>query len=137
MTYLHYRHIVQKNLVRFSHNWPDIYLNVLPEYWTLDKYRATIGHKVNHSFKSSNAEFGRALHPRFGLILTIVASENIQKGQPILINYAYSERSIVPHWYEKAYKEEYGKPWPGTNIYDETNNVDINNKRSTTNRGSS
>ena len=120
------RYRVHKNLIGYgTDNEGLINMNVPPEYWSLDKYRATLGHKVNHSFKKPNTEFGNAIHPRFGPIRTIVATENIKRGEEILCDYAYSEESAIPIWYGKAYKEEYGEQWPGYYFYNETDDVNI------------
>ena len=117
---------MHKNLIGYgTDNEGMINMNVPPEYWSLDKYRATLGHKVNHSFKKPNTEFGNAIHPRFGPIRTIVATENIKRGEEILCDYAYSEESAIPIWYGKAYKEEYGEQWPGYYFYNETDDVNI------------
>lgn len=43
-------------------------------------YRATLGHKANHSFKKSNAEYVDAYHPRFGSIVALVSLRDITKG---------------------------------------------------------
>ena len=103
----------------------DIRLNVPPEYWTIDKYRATLGHKVNHSFKKMNAAFGSAIHPRFGPIRTLFAIKDIIKGEELFVDYAYGKQYALPIWFRQAYKEEYGKPFPGEFYYNETNKVDI------------
>ena len=97
-----------------------INLNIPPEYWSINKYRATLGHKVNHSFNRTNVDFGNAIHPRYGPIRTIIASEDIKKGDEILIDYQYEPVSAIPRWYEEAYREEIGKPWPGEHFYDES-----------------
>ena len=86
----------------------------LPElYWNLTAYRATLTHKVNHSFTKSKTYFGYAMHPRFGLIRSLVAEDDIEKGEEIFANYGYGFHDWVPQWYQDLYQEELGKPWPG------------------------
>ena len=88
----------------------DIYIP--PPYWNVTNFRQSLGHKINHSFKFTNAKFGQAYHPRFGfLIRTIVAISNIRKGQELFVNYGYTLGSSVPEWYSALYKKEMGKNW--------------------------
>ena len=63
---------------------------------------------------------GNAIHPRFGPIRTVVATKDIKKGSQILCHYQYTEENVVPKWYVEVYKQEYGRPWPGKNYIDET-----------------
>ena len=86
-------------------------INVPEQYWNISHYRATLGHKVNHSFNSTNSRFGLAYHPRFGNIRAIYAIKNITKGSEIFSNYAYKPGSAVPEWYSSLYKIEMGKSW--------------------------
>jgi histone-lysine N-methyltransferase SETD7 len=59
----------------------------LPENMTkLENYRATLGHKVCHSFEP-NSETDVFYHPRFGLIRCIATIDNIKAGEEIPINY--------------------------------------------------
>jgi len=69
------------------------------------KYRATLGHKVNHSFRP-NADFCCAKHPRFGRIRCLQAVETIGKGQEILANYGYNPDSpFTPGWFKELHSE--------------------------------
>ena len=52
-----------------------------PPSSTVDKYRATLGHKLNHSFKKDSAEFVNVYHPRYGDIVGLQAKKNITKGE--------------------------------------------------------
>ena len=103
-----------------SHQSSKFLLNVLPEYWSLSKFRSTLGHKINHSYKKANAIFISVIHPRHGPIKGILSITNIKKGQEILCNYDYPMDSNVPTWYANAYQMEFGKSWPNNQIFDET-----------------
>ena len=100
-------------------------MNVPPEYWTIERYRATLGYKINHSFKKSNTKFGHAIHPRFGPIIVVIATRNIKKGEELLVDYSYSVDGYIPSWYANAYHEVYGEPWHGEYVYNETDNIEI------------
>ena len=93
----------------------NVHMNVPEPYWDISKYRATLGHKVNHSFKFDKAAFGRAYHPRFGNIRTVYATADITKGEEILVNYGYPKGGPVPEWYAMLYLEEIGANWYSTN----------------------
>ena len=114
------RYCIHRNLIGYSTNDDTITMNVLKEHWPIHKYRATLGHKVNHSFKRANTDFGSAIHPRYGPIRTIVSNRRIRKGEQLLCDYQYPEDSAIPRWYEKVYVAEMGKPWPGKDFYDES-----------------
>merc|ERR1711963_439775 len=92
-------------------------LNVLKEDWNISKYRATIGHKINHSFTKTNTKFGHVYHPRFGQIRSIVATKDIQKGEELLVNYGYGliDSRNLPGWYVEAYEREVG-PYPKKHV---------------------
>ena len=101
-------------------------MNVPPEYWNIAQYRSTLGHKVNHSFQKKNIEFGSAIHPRYGPIRTVFANKDIKKGEQLLVDYEYGPDTAIPRWFEQAYIEEFGKPWPGKYFYNEADNVNQN-----------
>ena len=86
-------------------------IDVPRQYWNIAKYRSSLGHKANHSFKN-NADYHIANHPRFGLVRTIRAIEDIWKGEEIFVHYEYSVGSRVAKWYSDLYQQEMGKPWP-------------------------
>ena len=110
----------QKYTISFD-DYTDTEVDIPPEYWSIEKYRATLGHKVNHSFKKANTVFGNAIHPRFGSILTVFATKDIKKGEEILVDYRYGYDSVVDLWYAKLYEDEMGKPFPGKNVLNESN----------------
>ena len=62
-----------------------------------DQYCTTLAHKANHSFRP-NTRWGRMDHPRFGLVVTLLAVREISVGEEITVNYNYS-LSVAPAWY--------------------------------------
>ena len=115
--FLNLRYSHGRNRVR--HRSPEFNIDVPSEYWEISNYRATLGHKANHSFLKSNAKYVSVIHPRHGPINAVVSTKNIRKGDEILCNYGYSPNSLVPRWYADAHYEELRKPWPGRNVYNE------------------
>ena len=97
-------------LMRFS---DDLYFHIPKEYWNISDYRATLGHKVNHSFKSKEvkAMFKHAYHPVFGNIGSVMATKRIKKGEEVLVDYQYQPGSWVPEWYSSLYFKEFGRHW--------------------------
>ncbi len=51
-----------KNLINFKR---ENAMNILKENWDISKYRASLGHKVNHSFTKFNSKFCYVHHPRY------------------------------------------------------------------------
>ena len=64
-----------------------------------DVYRATIGHKANHSFEP-NAEYVQVFHPRFGHIKGIRALRPILPHTEVLVHYGYTNQ--MPKWYKQV-----------------------------------
>ena len=93
-----------------------LYFHIPECYWNVSDYRATLGHKVNHSFKSKEvkAMFKHAYHPVFGNIGSVMATSRIKKGEEVLVNYQYQKGSWVPEWYSSLYFKEFGIPWSKT-----------------------
>jgi len=64
------------------------------EYSSTGHYRATLGHKANHS-PESNARYTLfTAHPVFGSIMSIIALEDLKKGDEVLCNYGYKDKNI-------------------------------------------
>ena len=82
--------------------------NIPKEYWSLSNYRATLGHKINHSFTKANTRSGLVYHPRFGYCRTIVATKDIKKHEELWINYGYPVNQHSPGWYLDTYEKEIG-----------------------------
>ena len=86
-------------------------INIPKHFWSIAKYRATLGHKANHSFRYANSKYGMAYHPRFGKIRAIFAIRHISKGEEVLVNYQYPKNANVPEWYSDLYQSELGLNW--------------------------
>lgn len=67
----------------------DVCLDIPNWCISLEKYRASLGHKCCHSFQP-NTEFEELYHPRFGHVMSIVAKTDIQKDEELLVNYNYA-----------------------------------------------
>ena len=94
-------------------NINDIWDNNIPkEFWNISKYRATLGHKINHSFVKKNTKFGYNYHPRFGVCRTVVATKNIKKHEELWVDYGYDLDDEAPQWYLDTYKMEVGEIEP-------------------------
>ena len=79
-------------------------IRIPPSDGPLDKYRATLGHKLNHSFKP-NCEYGGVLDtPRFGLTRAFYTNRAIKKDEELFISYGYSVTG-GPIWYRELYQK--------------------------------
>ena len=100
---------IHRNLMNFQ---GPLVIHIPEEYWNISNYRATLGHKINHSFIYGKSNFGFAYHPRFGQMRCVYATSDIAKGEEILTNYGYRIGGHwVPDWYKSLYEEETGKRW--------------------------
>ena len=111
------RYIFSQYLI--DHESPTFKINILEEHWNTSNYRATLGHKANHSFNKFNCQYISLIHPRHGPISAIQSIRKIEKGEEILTFYGYKEDKYVSTWYAKTYEEELNVPWPGKYVYDE------------------
>jgi len=75
----------------------EVDLDILDEHIPIENYRATLGHKACHSF-NNNASFAQLWHPRFGLIMSVVAKEDILAGEEVFVTYNYTIAKS-PEWY--------------------------------------
>ena len=75
-----------RNLMDFDES---TYIHIPKPYWNISVFRATLGHKVNHSFKYHKTSYGKAFNPRFGNIRSVYATTDIKRGEEILVNYEY------------------------------------------------
>ena len=110
-----YRYAVHRNLISlgFEENGDKLQINVPEGYWNVTQFRATLGHKINHDFLKLRATFNFAMHPRYGWIRTVIAIDNIYRGEEIFINYHYPivANSFAPQWYRELYEAQI-EPWP-------------------------
>ena len=60
----------------------DMYLDIPPQYNKWDKYKASAGHKVNHS-KTPNSAYTECDHPIFGKILCLYVTE-VSDVKPVI-----------------------------------------------------
>jgi hypothetical protein len=84
--------------IRLNGEWD---LDVPADSRSTEQYRATLGHKANHSF-NNNTKWSRIDHARFGLICAITANKDILTGEEILVNYGL-EMSSAPAWYKSQW----------------------------------
>ncbi|XP_047126209.1 histone-lysine N-methyltransferase SETD7 isoform X1 [Hydra vulgaris] len=80
----------------------------VPKPWNdLKFYKASLGHKANHSFKP-NCMYDRFNHPRFGKIKCIRTISFVQPGDELFVEYGYDHLKLdtdAPLWYQKALVE--------------------------------
>ena len=81
----------------------DTVIDVPPPFASITKYRATLGHKANHSF-APNARYEPYNHPRFGEIKCIRTTRRVRAGEEITVHYDYNEvgedgRLVAPAWF--------------------------------------
>ena len=76
----------------------DVDLDIPSQHIPVTNYRATLGHKVCHSF-INNSWFSPIWHPRFGQVMSVVASRDIMAGEEILVSYNYMIAKS-PQWYK-------------------------------------
>lgn len=70
-----------------------------------DKYRATLAHKINHSFQNWNCMFHPLDHPRFGLIPAARTTEPILKDTELVCLYEMKYDEGAP-WYQELWRQE-------------------------------
>jgi len=79
-------------------------LDIPEESQNTEHYSATLGHKACHSFWGKNAMFYEFEHPRFGAIMSIIATKHIHKDEEILVSYNYN-LGTAPPWYQEQWVE--------------------------------
>jgi len=70
-----------------------------------EKYKATLGHKINHSFFRYNCLFHSLDHPRFGLIPAARVVERVTEGAEILCHYEIGYAEGAP-WFQELWRRE-------------------------------
>lgn len=72
-------------------------------------YRASLGHKVNHSF-TPNCRYRQMQHPRWGEIVGIFTTRLVKENEEFLCNYGYDiDTHLVPDWYRAAWETHQSK----------------------------
>jgi len=79
----------------------DLDIDIRKEHVSLANYRATLSHKTCHSF-SPNSHFAQLWHPRFGLIMSIVANRDLEPGEEVFVSYNYDIQK-APEWYQNQW----------------------------------
>jgi histone-lysine N-methyltransferase SETD7 len=82
----------------------DIELDIPDPYRSTDEYTATLGHKVNHKFEQTNVEFDTTDHPVYGVIVCLIATEDIDIDDELFVSYNYGLDS-APQWYRDLHDE--------------------------------
>ena len=84
----------------------NFYIDFPPSMASLTVYRASLGHKVNHSFLP-NSVFGTMFHPRWGRVRTVVTTSLVRAGEEILVDYGY-DLVRCPDWYRNMWTDTIG-----------------------------
>lgn len=69
----------------------------------VSKYKATLGHKINHSFHFYNCMFVCTNHPRFGLIAAARTIRDVQENEEFLCAYNLEFHEGQP-WYQELFR---------------------------------
>ena len=73
---------------------------------SINKYRATFGHKINHSFKTDkiNCRFEAFHHARFGLVHSVRSTKLVKKDEELLCHYNF-QYEMSPPWYQELWRK--------------------------------
>lgn len=74
-------------------------MDIPAEYISVAKYRATLGHKLNHSFRA-NCEEWFLDHPRFGIIPCERTNRDVEAGEEVFLDYGYDPYNC-PQWFSE------------------------------------
>ena len=73
-------------------------LDILPDAWAYKNYKASLGHKVNHSWQP-NCMYAKFNHPVFGhTALGVRTIKSVEKGEELTAHYRYDPQAC-PDWY--------------------------------------
>ena len=70
--------------------WSDLCVDVPRQFSSLESFRATLGHKANHSFRANAGYSLFSAHPVLGAIMSLVALEDLPPNTEVLCNYGYT-----------------------------------------------
>ena len=87
----------------------DCVLDVPSQWSALSNYKASLGHKANHSFKP-NCMYDLFYHPRFGQIKCIRTLRKLDCGEELTCCYDYNHQKTdstadLPDWYLTEFKK--------------------------------
>lgn len=71
----------------------------------VNKYKATLGHKINHDFQRYNCRFVCTNHPRFGLIAAAKTIRKVYQNQEFLCDYDLDFHEGQP-WYQESFRTD-------------------------------
>ena len=78
------------------------YLDIPEEVISLNNYRASLGHKINHSFQP-NCKWDQMMHPTFGRIPSVITLLDLKAGTELTCHYMIDmqEAAGIDHlqWY--------------------------------------
>ena len=87
------------------YNVPEhIELDIPDPYRSTNVYTATLGHKVNHKFEETNVEFDFTDHPVYGVIVCLIATEDIDVDDELFVHYGY-DLDAAPQWYQDLHHQ--------------------------------
>lgn len=85
------------------------YLDIPEEVISLNNYRASLGHKINHSFQP-NCKWDQTMHPTFGRIPSVITLLDLKAGTELTCHYMIDmqEAAGIDHlqWYLDLWDEE-------------------------------
>ena len=85
----------------------NIELDIPEEYRSVNVYRTTLGHKVNHKFDvDANVEFDYVKHPIFDVIVCLIALQDLEADEELFANYNYGLEDAA-QWYRDHYQATY------------------------------
>ena len=69
--------------------WHNLCVDIPPELGPVARFRVSLGHKANHSFRF-NAQYSLfSVHPVLGTIMAVVATRDLPAGAEVLCKYGY------------------------------------------------
>jgi len=85
------------------------YMDIPPEYVSLNRYTASLGHKINHSF-DPNCRWGTVEHPTFGRVPRVVTIKDLKAGTELTCHYMIDMEEAVEcydhlKWYVDLWDE--------------------------------
>jgi len=79
----------------------DFDIDIPEDMRSVTSYSASLAHKANHSF-AANCRWGRIDHPRFGMISSLVAKQDILPGEEVTVNYRLPLH-LAPSWFTECW----------------------------------